>query len=346
MEMKMLIDKLAAVTGAAVVALFLASPASALTMAECSVKYNAAKDAGSLNGQTWNQFRKAECGSDASAADDTKAKKAKSSTADESKPAKKAKKSSADAADDSSAKGLTMAECSAKYQAAKSAGTLNGMKWNDFRKSECDAGASAATASAKKTSKSSSASSDDSDAKGLTMAECSAKYQAAKSSGTLNGMKWNDFRKSECGAGAETVSVKKTSKSSSSDGSDAKGLTMAECSAKYQAAKSGGTLNGMKWNDFRKAECGAGASDDDTVPSADEASYTGDPEKPSIKAPRGVKFPSAVAKKYTDETPGKARLHTCLDQYYANKDADTLNGLRWIQKGGGYYSLCNAKLKS
>jgi hypothetical protein len=289
MEMKMLIDKLAAVTGAAVVALFLASPASALTMAECSVKYNAAKDAGSLNGQTWNQFRKAECGSDASAADDTKAKKAKSSTADESKPAKKAKKSSADAADDSSAKGLTMAECSAKYQAAKSAGTLNGMKWNDFRKSECDAGASAATASAKKTSKSSSASSDDSDAKGLTMAECSAKYQAAKSSGTLNG---------------------------------------------------------MKWNDFRKAECGAGASDDDTVPSADEASYTGDPEKPSIKAPRGVKFPSAVAKKYTDETPGKARLHTCLDQYYANKDADTLNGLRWIQKGGGYYSLCNAKLKS
>ena len=38
-------------------------------------------------------------------------------------------------------------------------------------------------------------------------------------------------------------------------------------------------------------------------------------------------------------------MHTCLDQYYANKDSDALGGLRWIQKGGGYYSLCNAKLK-
>src|SRR5580704_11536034 len=37
----------------------------------------------------------------------------------------------------------------------------------------------------------------------------------------------------------------------------AQALTSQECSAKYQAAKSGGTLNGMKWNDFRKAQCGA-----------------------------------------------------------------------------------------
>jgi hypothetical protein len=38
-------------------------------------------------------------------------------------------------------------------------------------------------------------------------------------------------------------------------------------------------------------------------------------------------------------------MHTCLDQYYANKDADALGGLKWIQKGGGFYSLCNARLK-
>jgi hypothetical protein len=332
------------------VALFLASPASALTMSECSVKYNTAKDAGTLKGQTWNQFRKAECGSDASATDDSKAKKAKTSTAEESKSAKKSKKSSSEASDDSGDKGLTMAECSDKYNAAKDAGTLNGMKWNDFRKAECGAGASATTAAAKKTTKSSPASSDDSGDKGLTMAECSDKYNAAKDAGTLNGMKWNDFRKAECGPGAsaETVAAKKTTKSSSASSGDSgdKGLTMAECSDKYQAAKSNDSLNGMKWNDFRKAKCGAGAADDDTVPSADEATYTGDPEKPAIKAPRGVKFPSSVAKKYTDETPGKARMHTCLDQYYANKDAETLNGLRWIQKGGGYYSLCNARLKS
>ncbi len=30
---------------------------------------------------------------------------------------------------------LSMAECGAKYKAAKAAGTLNGMKWNDFRES-------------------------------------------------------------------------------------------------------------------------------------------------------------------------------------------------------------------
>jgi hypothetical protein len=33
-----------------------------------------------------------------------------------------------------SVEALTMKECSAKYQAAKTAGTLSGQKWNDFRK--------------------------------------------------------------------------------------------------------------------------------------------------------------------------------------------------------------------
>ena len=37
-------------------------------------------------------------------------------------------------------------------------------------------------------------------------------------------------------------------------------LSMSECSTKYKAAQSAGTLNGMKWNDFRKAECGANAT--------------------------------------------------------------------------------------
>src|ERR1700721_555156 len=37
----------------------------------------------------------------------------------------------------------------------------------------------------------------------------------------------------------------------------AQALTTQECSAKYQAAKTAGTLNGQKWNDFRKAKGGA-----------------------------------------------------------------------------------------
>src|SRR5215813_5975637 len=46
------------------------------------------------------------------------------------------------------AQALTSQECSAKYQNAKAAGTLNGMKWNDFRKSQCSAEATPAAAPA------------------------------------------------------------------------------------------------------------------------------------------------------------------------------------------------------
>ncbi len=91
----MLIHRLTAVAGLAVASWFLVSPASALTMAECSTKYNAAKDAGSLNGQTWNQFRKAECGADASA-DSGAAMKPATTKAE----TKKAKSTAAAAADD------------------------------------------------------------------------------------------------------------------------------------------------------------------------------------------------------------------------------------------------------
>jgi hypothetical protein len=43
-------------------------------------------------------------------------------------------------------------------------------------------------------------------------------------------------------------------------GNSANALSMQECSAKYNAAKEAGTLAGMKWNDFRKAQCGANAT--------------------------------------------------------------------------------------
>ena len=54
--------------------------------------------------------------------------------------------------------------------------------------------------------------------------------------------------------------------------SSAHALTMQECSAKYKAAKESGTLNGMKWNDFRKAECGATATAAPARPPAAPAS--------------------------------------------------------------------------
>ena len=42
------------------------------------------------------------------------------------------------------AKAATMVECSAKYKAAKAAGTLNGASWNEFRNVQCGSQAAAA----------------------------------------------------------------------------------------------------------------------------------------------------------------------------------------------------------
>jgi hypothetical protein len=128
-------------------------------------------------------------------------------------------------------------------------------------------------------------------------------------------------------------------------------LSMKECGAKYQAAKDGGTLKGMTWNEFRKAECGgeaaegpaASAPPPPTPASAPTASAPPPSAPPVASGP--VRFPSAVSPKYAKDSAGKARMETCLDQYKENKANNGNGGLKWIQKGGGYYSECNKRLK-
>ena len=119
-------------------------------------------------------------------------------------------------------------------------------------------------------------------------------------------------------------------------------LTMKECSAKYQAAKASGALGGQSWSDFRKTQCGtnAAATPAETTPAATPAETPAAP-----KAPGNAVFPTAVSPKYTNESAGKARMHTCVDQYKANKATNANGGLKWIEKGGGYYSECNKQLK-
>jgi len=134
-------------------------------------------------------------------------------------------------------------------------------------------------------------------------------------------------------------------------GTSAQALSMTECSAKYKAAKDAGTLNGMKWNDFRKAQCGSDAAAPAAAPAPATASAP--PAAPAPKpapapapaATGNAVFPSAVDSKYSKESAGKARMETCLDQYKANKAGNGNGGLKWIQKGGGYYSECNKRLK-
>jgi hypothetical protein len=135
----------------------------------------------------------------------------------------------------------------------------------------------------------------------------------------------------------------------------AQALTAQECSAKYQAAKTAGTLNGQKWNDFRKAECGTDAAATPAVapaaapkeaakPAAKTAAKPATEAAPAVPSGPAV-FPNAVDPKYSKETEGKARMHTCVDQYNANKASNGNGGMKWIQKGGGYYSECTKKLK-
>ena len=137
--------------------------------------------------------------------------------------------------------------------------------------------------------------------------------------------------------------------------SPALALTAQECSAKYQAAKTAGTLNGQKWNDFRKAQCDAAAAPAATPAAAPAApkETAAKPKKEAAPAPAAAPalpagpavYPSAVDPKYSKETAGKGRMHTCVDQYNANKTTNANGGMKWIEKGGGYYSECNKKLK-
>ena len=142
-------------------------------------------------------------------------------------------------------------------------------------------------------------------------------------------------------------------------------LLMGAASAQTAApAKTAGTLAGQKWNDFRKAQCGADAAAAPAAtpaaapaatPAAAPAAAPKEAKKEAKKeaapaaapaAPSGpAVYPSAVDPKYAKETAGKGRMHTCVDQYNANKTTNGNGGMKWIMKGGGYYSECNKKLK-
>src|SRR5246127_3924488 len=69
----------------------------------------------------------------------------------------------------------------------------------------------------------------------------------------------------------------------------ANALSPTECSAKYQAAKKDGSLGGMKWNDFRKAQCGA-----DATPAAAPAAAPAAPP-PTTAAKKEAGAPPAAA---------------------------------------------------
>ncbi len=134
----------------------------------------------------------------------------------------------------------------------------------------------------------------------------------------------------------------------------AQALTMQECSSKYQASKTANTLNGQKWNDFRKTQCSADATPmaapavlppPAAPPPAAEARPKAAPPAAPVLTGNAV-FPMAVDPKFASEKPHMQRMHTCAAQWQMNKANNTTGGMKWNQKGGGgFYSVCNSRLK-
>jgi hypothetical protein len=161
-------------------------------------------------------------------------------------------------------------------------------------------------------------------------------------------------------------------------GAQAKSAVQKECSEKYQAAKAANTLGGQTYNQYYK-QCAAEAKADKagtTTPAATATPAAPTPAAPPPATPAAIPvkpvapttttaaparppvvpapsaavgnavFPTAISPSLASEKPGKARMETCLAQYKANKATNGNGGLKWIQKGGGYYSECNTRLKS
>ena len=138
-----------------------------------------------------------------------------------------------------------------------------------------------------------------------------------------------------------------------------------QCTAKYQAAKAADTLNGMSYNQFYSACSKEAKGESAATPAAPAPTTTAAPVAPAnplkpaapatttAAAPSAAPvasgnavFPTAISPKYSSEKAGIARRKTCDDQYNANKATGGNGGLKWIQKGGGYYSECNKRLKA
>lgn len=229
--------------------------------------------------------------------------------------------------------------CSEKYQAAKAAGTLNGDSWPQFY-SKCTAEARDAAAASD-----AAAAPPPPDVRHI----CSEKYQAAKAAGTLNGDAWPQFY-SKCAAETKANPPAATAPPPAAEVAPPAALPPIAAAPPPPAPAPAPVV---------EAPAPPPAAAPAPPPVAAAPEVTPPPvnplKKPAKKpaastmaatpAPSTAVFPTAIAPAYANEKPGKARMKTCNDQYKANKETNANGGLKWIQKGGGYWSECNKRLK-
>lgn len=130
-------------------------------------------------------------------------------------------------------------------------------------------------------------------------------------------------------------------------------MTVKECHEKFKEAKAANTLKGQSFKEFKASSCDASsdaatpaaAAPTKAAPASAEAATPAKTTATSVAEASNATLPTAIAPQYAKLTPGKARMKTCLDQYNSNKASNANGGLKWIEKGGGYYSVCNKRLK-
>ncbi len=124
------------------------------------------------------------------------------------------------------------------------------------------------------------------------------------------------------------------------------------CGDKWRVAKESSATSGQTWMQFlakcrtETAAIVAPAASSKPVASIAETPAPAS-EKPAVATAPGkpAVYPGAIASKFASEKPYRARQKTCSEQYQANKASGDNGGQRWLEKGGGYWSECNKRLK-
>lgn len=138
-------------------------------------------------------------------------------------------------------------------------------------------------------------------------------------------------------------------------------MSAKECHQQFALGKKEGTIKNQSFNAFKAENCkdkvavkedskkaevkNTEANKDSMNSKPSSKNNVANKDKVSSAVASDVVFPNAIDPKYAKEKEGAARMHTCLDQYKANKASNKNGNLKWIQKGGGYYSNCLKHLK-
>jgi hypothetical protein len=305
---------------------------------ECSGKYQDAKTAGTLNGQTWPQFY--------------------------SKCAAEAKASPA------AAPLGVIHICSGKYQDAKAAGTLNGDTWPQFytkcaadAKANTPAPAAAVAAAPVDIHHICSGKYQDAKAadtlKGETWpqfySKCAAEATAAPAAAPSAPVAVATPAPAPAPVAATPAPAPAPVAAAPAPAPAPVAATPAPAPAPVAAAPAPAPAPVAAAPEAPPAPVAAAPEAPPApvaaAPAPAPAPVAATPEAPPavVATPGTAVFPTAIAQAYADEKADIARRKTCLDQFKANKATNANGGLKWIQKVGGkvggYWKECDKHLK-